>query len=366
MHALRSFGFSTLRAAGKRERQRCIQSAAQRVEHVNTTEGFMQIDRSAVASVWQTTSYHYAPLNMEFMRLIKLIDTDIKLLLRHILLGVSAFIFFAIPSFAQNISGKLLATSGVTQVEGAAGGGLAVWSVIGGYGTEDQIGGSAFATFVSLNDYRLRSTGAALGIYDRVELSFAQQAFDTRDVGAALGLGRGYTFKQDVFGAKVRLIGDAVYDQDRLLPQIAVGVQHKRNKNGNVLAALGIPHATGTDVYVSATKLFIDQRLLASLAVRFTKTNQLGILGFGGPNGDSLKPQLEGSLAFLVRRDLAFGVEGRSKRDFIGLNERAAWDVFIAWFPTKNASLTLAYVDLGPIVIPGRQRGTYASLQLSF
>jgi Protein of unknown function (DUF3034) len=267
---------------------------------------------------------------------------------------------------AQGYSGKLLATGGVSQIEGAGGGGLSSWALIGGYGTENQIGGNAFATLVNLNDYRLTSAGAAVGFYDRIELSFAQHAFDTKDVGAALGLGRGYTFKQNIFGAKVKLIGDAVYDQDRWLPQIALGVQHKRNDNGNVLAALGVAHPRGTDVYVSATKLFIDQRLLASAAVRLTKANQIGILGFGGPNGDTMKAQFEGSLAFLVRRDLALGIEARSKRDFLGLDEGAAWDVFVAWFPSKHASLTLAYVDLGRIVIPGKQRGVYASLQLSF
>ncbi len=281
-------------------------------------------------------------------------------------LGACLLSCYSATSIAQGTSGKLLATGGVSTVEGTGGGGLATWALIAGYGTENQIGGNAFATTVRLDDYRLQSVGAAVGLYDRVELSFAQQAFDTRDIGTALGLGRGYTFKQNIFGAKVKLIGDAVYDQDRWLPQIALGIQHKRSDNGDVLRALGVARASGTDVYVSATKLFIDQRLLASAAVRFTKANQIGILGFGGPNGDSMKAQIEGSLAFLIRRDLALGVEARSKRDFIGLGEGIAWDVFIAWFPSKNASLTLAYVDLGRIVVPGRQRGVYASLQVGF
>jgi hypothetical protein len=294
------------------------------------------------------------------------IENVLKSFLRPIKLGVTLLSLFTFPVLAQGYSGKLLATGGVSQIEGSAGGGLATWAVIGGYGTENQIGGSAFATLVSLDDYRLRSAGAAVGLYDRVELSFAQHAFDTRDIGTALGLGRGYTFKQDIFGAKVKLIGDAVYDQDRWLPQIALGVQHKRNGNRDVISALGIPHARGTDVYVSATKLFIDQRLLASLALRYTKANQLGILGFGGPLNNKMKPEVEGSLAFLVRRDLAIGVEARTKRDNLGFGESHAWDAFIAWFPSKHASLTLAYVDLGRIVIPNRQRGVYASLQLSF
>jgi hypothetical protein len=300
------------------------------------------------------------------MRINIIFASKLNSIFRAILLGIPLLSLFVSSVAAQGYSGKLLATAGVSQIEGAAGGGLATWAMIGGYGTENQIGASAFATLVSLDDYRLRSAGATVGLYDRVELSFAQHAFDTRDIGAALGLGRGYTFKQDIFGAKVKLMGDAVYDQDRWLPQIALGVQHKRSGNRDVIAALGIPHARGTDVYVNATKLFIDQRLLASLALRYTKANQLGILGFGGPLNDKMKPEVEGSLAFLLRRDLALGIEARTKRDNLGFDEGRAWDAFIAWFPSKYTSLTLAYVDLGRIVIPNRQRGVYASLQLSF
>ena len=47
--------------------------------------------------------------------------------------------------------------------------------------------------------------GAAVGIADRLELSYQHQWFDTGGAGARLGLGRGYTFEQDVFGAKLRL-----------------------------------------------------------------------------------------------------------------------------------------------------------------
>jgi Protein of unknown function (DUF3034) len=266
---------------------------------------------------------------------------------------------------AAGYSGKLLATGGVTQVEGAGGGGLAVWSLISGYGTSDQIGASAHATHIWLSDYRLSAFGAAIGLYDRLELSVAQQAFDTKKIGTALGLGAGYTFRQDSFGAKVRVAGDAVYDQDRWLPQIAVGLQHKRNRNGDVVAALGARSDNGTDVYASATKLLLDQRLLLSGALRLTKANQLGILGFGGPAGNRYKPQFEGSVGFLLRPNLVIGVEGRSKRDFLGLGEQAAYDAFVAYFPSKYLSFTLAYVDLGKIVIPGKQRGAYASIQLS-
>ncbi len=42
------------------------------------------------------------------------------------------------------------------------------------------------------------------------------------------------------------------------------------------------------------------------------------------------------------------------------------YDAFVAWAPTKHVSLTLAYADLGNIVIKDRQRGLYASVQVGF
>ncbi len=264
-------------------------------------------------------------------------------------------------------SGKLLLTGGVSQVEGAAGGGLTPWAVIGGYGTRDQIGANAFYTRVELGDYTLDSYGALVGIRDRVELSVSRQEFDTQAVGAALGLGQGYTIKQDTFGVKLRVAGDAVLEQDRWLPQIAVGVQHKRNNRGALLSAIGAKSDSGTDAYISATKLYLDKSLLLNATVRFTKANQFGILGFGGDKQDGYKPQFEGSAAFLINRNLAIGAEYRTKPDNLNIaREDNAWDAFIAWAPAKHVSLTVAYVDLGNIVIRDNQRGWYASLQVGF
>ncbi|HWS77141.1 MAG TPA: DUF3034 family protein [Thermomonas sp.] len=263
--------------------------------------------------------------------------------------------------------GKLLLTGGVSQVEGAAGGGLTPWAVIGGYGTRDQIGGNAYYTRIEVSDYALDSYGALVGIRDRVEFSVSRQVFDTKAVGAALGLGQGYRIRQDTYGVKLKVAGDAVLEQDRWLPQIAVGLQHKRNNRGALLAAIGAKDDSGTDLYASATKLYLDKSLLLNATVRFTKANQFGILGFGGDRNDGYKPQFEGSAAFLLNRNLAIGAEYRTKPDNLGIaHEGDAWDAFIAWAPAKHVSLTVAYVDLGNIVIRDNQRGWYASLQVGF
>lgn len=264
-------------------------------------------------------------------------------------------------------SGKLLLTGGVSQIEGAAGGGLTPWAVIGGYGTRDQIGANAFYTQVNVDDYALESFGALVGFYDRVELSVSRQQFDTQAVGGALGLGNGFTFTQDTIGVKVKVAGDAVLEQDSWLPQIAVGAQYKRNDQAAVLAFVGAKDDSGVDYYVSATKLYLSQSLLLNGTVRFTKANQFGILGFGGDRNDSYRAQFEGSAAYLLTRNLAVGAEYRTKPDNLGIaGEDDAYDVFVAWAPYKNVSLTVAYVDLGNIVIRDDQRGVYASLQVGF
>ena len=263
--------------------------------------------------------------------------------------------------------GKLLLTGGVTQLEGAAGGGLTPWAVIGGYGSRDQIGANAFYTRVNVGDYHLDDAGVLIGFYDRVELSYAQQRFDTEQVGAELGLGEGFTFKQDVIGLKVRVAGDAVLNSDSAMPQIAVGLQYKKNNQGAVLDFIGAKDDSGIDVYVSATKLFLAQGLLLNGTVRLTKANQIGILGFGGDKNDSYKPQFEFSAAYLLTRTLAIGAEYRTKPDNLGIAREDDWfDVFIAYAPTRNVSVTVAYADLGNIVIKDNQRGLYASLQVGF
>ena len=262
---------------------------------------------------------------------------------------------------------KLLLTGGVSQIEGAAGGGLTPWAVIGGYGTRDQIGGNAFYTRVEADDYALDSYGVLIGLYDRVELSVARQSFNTENVGMLLGLGQGFKFKQDIYGLKVKLAGDIVYDQDSWMPQIAVGLQHKRNDQGAVVRAVGAKDDKGTDYYISATKLFLAQSTLVNATVRATKANQIGILGFGGDKNDSYEAQFEGSIAYLLTRNLAIGAEYRTKPNNLGIAREDDWkDIFIAWAPSKNISLTAAYVDLGNIVIRDDQKAFYLSAQIGF
>lgn len=288
-----------------------------------------------------------------------------------------ATVLLSAPALAQS-NGKLLLTGGVSSIDGAAGGGLTPWAVTGSYATAGEVGATAFITRAKTGNYGLLTYGAAVAFHDRVEISLAKQDFDTESNLAPLGLD-GLHLKQDILGVKVRIAGDAVLDSDTLMPQIAIGLEHKKTHAGNLGPTLFGPLGakdSGTDFYASATKLFLADGVLVNLTLRATKANQNGLLGFGGAQGKGLRLQPEFSIAKLLRKDLAIGVEFRAKPDNLnnsilgaGALKEDDWkDVFIAWAPSKHFSLTAAWVDLGriaPAVQPRRQTGSYLSAQFA-
>lgn len=302
---------------------------------------------------------------------------------RFLPLAAAAALLTAAPVHAD--TGKLLLTGGVSSVEGAAGGGISPWGVIGSQATEGEVGVSAYVSRARTRDYGLNAYGVAVGIHDRLELSVGRQDFDTGVTGTGLGL-PGLHLKQDIVGAKLRVAGDAVLDSDSLMPQIAVGVQFKNLQSSGLdgtLSALGAKRH-GADVYVSATKLFLAQGILVNGTLRATKANQGGLLGFGATlggadNGYELQPEM--SVAYLINSKLAVGFEYRAMPNKLQRAGQAAglgaglraddWkDIFIAYAPSKNVSVTAAYVDLGRIVpatTGGRkQTGVYVSAQIAF
>lgn len=281
----------------------------------------------------------------------------------------------AAPALAA--SGKPLLTGGVSSIDGAAGGGLTPWALTGSYATANESGLTAFITRVALQDYALDVRGVAWSWNERLELSFARQDFDTRATGTALGL-PGLHLKQDIVALKLRLAGDAILDPDRWQPQWALGIEHKSLDADGLtptLRALGAD-TSGTEVYLSATKLLLAQSVLVNATLRATRANQNGLLGHGGTGQRHHSLQPEVSLAWLLNRRVAVGAEYRAKPDKLnpsllgdGLREDDWWDLFVAWTPNKHVSLTAAYVDLGrivPAVQTRRQTGAYLSLQLAY
>jgi hypothetical protein len=285
--------------------------------------------------------------------------------------------FAAAPALAAD--GKLLLTGGVSSVDGAAGGGLTPWAVTGSYATEGQFGATAFATGAKTRDYALAIYGAAVAWNDRLEISLARQDLNAGDNLAPLGL-TGLHLRQDIVGVKLRLAGDAVLDSDSWMPQIAVGALHKRADAAALAPTLFGPlgaRRSGSEVYLSATKLLLGAGVLVNGTLRLTEANQGGLLGFGGAQGKGARVMPEASLAWLLSRTLAIGMEARIKPDNLNqsvlgagaLKEDDWFDAFMAWAPSKSFSLTLAVVDLGriaPAVQPRRQGGAYLSAQVAF
>lgn len=285
--------------------------------------------------------------------------------------GISSVLSILIALFAAspacNAGDRLLATGGVTQVEGAAGGGLMPWAVISGYGTDKQVGGSAFYTHAETKgDFKLNSTGISLGLFNRVEISGAQTRFGLSDTVP------GEEIRLNTLGIKLRVIGDAIYYQDSWLPQISVGAQYKYNEDFKfVPKLLGAKDRSGVDYYVAASKLFLGAangyNLLLNANLHATKANQFGLLGFGGDKRDSYRIYPAVSAAVMLSDSFLVGTEVRYKPDNLSVyEEKKAQDIFLTWFPHRNVSVTGAYIDLGTIANKDNQTGWYLSGQINY
>jgi hypothetical protein len=273
--------------------------------------------------------------------------------------------------------GKLLLTSGFTTIEGAGGGALAPWAVISGYGTNDSYGANAHYSDLELRDARIQSFGAAIGAFDRLEFSAARITVELTDPLGNFHIG------MDVYGAKVKLLGDLLYTQDSWVPQVAIGGEYKKNDGisaSNTVPGLSVtrPQQLGAkeahrfDYYLSATKIFLAQSLLVNATVQATAANQLGLLGFGGDLKSGSSAQFEGTVAYLLLRQLAVGGEYRTRPHNLSVDsERGAWDAFIAWAPTRNISLVAGFASVGTILAPVSgdttdHQGSYVSVQIGF
>lgn len=253
--------------------------------------------------------------------------------------------------------GKLIATAGTSSIEGTAGGGIVPWAVLSGYDTRDQTSGAVFATRVDVDDYRMQSIGAAIGFHDRLELSVAHHTFTLKNADSDI--------EQEVYGAKVRLWGDVVFSP---WPQVSVGLQHKRLLDSAIATAVGADNSDeGTDIYLAATKVHLGlvagYNLLWDVTLRNSRANQLGLLGFGGDRNRNREWLAEGSVALLLSRNLALGMDYRQKPDNLSFAREDDWaDIFVAWFPSKRINLTAAWADLGSIAGADNQRGLYVSV----
>ena len=143
--------------------------------------------------------------------------------------------------------------------------------------------------------------------------------------------------------------------------------RYKKASEGDLLTALGAENDSGVDFYVAGTKLLLDKSLILGATLRGTKANQFGLLGFGGDENNNYSLEVEATAAYLVSKNVVIGADYRTKPDNLGFAEEDdAKAAYIAYFPSKNISITAAYVDAGKIALQGRQSGAYGSLQVGF
>ncbi|MCR9184272.1 MAG: DUF3034 family protein [Halieaceae bacterium] len=250
---------------------------------------------------------------------------------------------------------RLLATGGASSIEGQAGGGIAPWAVISGYGDVGEWGGALALGRVSVDDFQLDVQSVSVGLENTLEFSVSRQDLEV----APLGL----NIRQDVFGAKARLAGDLIYGA---LPQLTAGLQYKRNRDMGVPLALGAARDSGTDLYLAAGKLWLNgvlgRNVFANGTLRWTAAHQTGLLGFD----EQRELVAEGSVGVFLNRHWVIGAEYRQKPDQLQSVTEDDWaDMFVGWFPNKRFAAVLAWTELGDIAGLASQSGWYLSLQLS-
>jgi hypothetical protein len=268
---------------------------------------------------------------------------------------LSICVIFIPNSYAE--SSRIIATGGASEIEGSAGGGIVPWAVINGYGSSGEWAATAMATKVAVDDFTLNVVGASVSYDNQFELSIAKQTFSLDSLGGELG--------QDILGIKYKLAGELLYSS---MPQISVGMQYKKVDDFGLPSAVGAQDDSGLDIYLASSKVILDaiagRNLLLNATVRATKANQIGLLGFGSVNSNDYQLMLEGSVAVLLRDDLALGYEYRQKPNQLDFAKEDDWqDIFLAWFVNKHFSVTAAYADLGDIAGFEQQKGWYLSVE---
>ena len=263
--------------------------------------------------------------------------------------------------------GRLIASGGASSIEGSAGGGIIPWAVLAGYGEQGEWGANAFATHVDLPDYTLDVAGMAATYGNRVELSYAHQRFDLGSLVNKFSLPDD-NLTQDIFGIKVRLFGDLIYDN---LPQVSLGLEYKHQNDFAIPKLIGAQRDSDVEGYLTASRLFMGAafgyNVVVNGGLRYSRANETGLLGFGGDRRDSRSVLKEGGVAMLFNPRWAVGVDYREKPDNLSFAGESNWvDLFVGYFPNKHVSFVLAYARLGEIATLDNQYGTYLSIQGSF
>lgn len=272
-------------------------------------------------------------------------------------IGCLLAVLFTAAATSHADNARIAVTGGVSNFEGSAGGGLVPWATFAGYASQGEVGGSAFATRIRVDDLELDVHGVAATFEDRLELSFARQTLHIDPLATDI--------EQDVFGLKLRLTGRLPYTET---PQVSFGAQYKRNRDfKGIPQALGAERGKDLDVYLAASKLFFaamaGRNVFTNLTLRYSRAHETGLMGFG----DDRDLLLETSVGVFLSDRIVLGAEYRQKKGGLpGFSESDWADIYLAWFPVRHLSVTLARLDLGDVVLFEKQTGWYLSLEGSF
>lgn len=245
------------------------------------------------------------------------------------------------------------------QMEGAADGVLTPGPQLAGQG--EAVGGAVAITHARLTDAQLTSIGATLVLDDRLELSAAQPN---------LGVGSADAARQNVFAARVRLLGSL---ERPLAPAASLGASHRRQRDFGLERSFGASepaHRNDWDAMLTVgagQRLGPAQAVLLHVTTRYTRANAGGLLGFGGDGDDSYRLQLEAALHASLTPTLALGTEYRQHPDYLPEDPGDPWwTAYLGYATSDTVHLTVGWQDLGRLGGAPRQRGPFIALRGRF
>ena len=168
-------------------------------------------------------------------------------------IGPICLVMALLPAAVFANEGRILATGGLSQIEGSAGGGLVPWAVMAGYGEQGEYGGTVSLTRVDLADYSLGVVAANWSWNNRIEFSVSRGQLDLGTLGLALDAPDA-VLRMNTFGMKTRLGGDLIYGQ---LPQFAFGLQYKDLRDPTIPELVGAQRDSDLDAYLAVSRLFL-------------------------------------------------------------------------------------------------------------
>ena len=169
--------------------------------------------------------------------------------------------------------------------------------------------------------------------FKRLEVSYGHEI---------VALNGAKTIKKDSFGTKLQLISENQFDT-QWVPAVAVGGIFKRTTGATSV----VPSSkdSGSDFYLVATKLITQtpKPLLVSGGVLSTDARTTGVLGYDSKR----KVTAFGNADVVLNEKFAVGAEYKQGARFPTFKNANYYDAHLIFFPTKDLSLILAYVNGG-------------------